>query len=71
MRLPAAALQLSPLLCARPAPPRARTPLLVRDDVDASLCPGVDKATFRCGTVEAGDMPACVAVLMDGFYKTS
>ena len=52
------------------APARARPPMAVRDDADASICGGrVDRAAFRFGTAEPADLPACVSVLMEAFYK--
>ena len=47
---------------------RARTPQLVREDIDASVWNG-DRDVYRCGTAEPDDLPACVEVLMQGFYK--
>lgn len=49
--------------------PRARTPLLVREDVDESLFPSIDSSKFRCGTIEDDDLEEVVEVLLDGFYK--
>lgn len=52
------------------APPRARRPLCVRDDLDEGLTPpGFDRSAFTFGTVEPHDLPAVIDVLMDGFYK--
>ena len=52
------------------APPRARPPLCVRDDLDERLTPpGFDRTAFTFGTVEQRDLPAVINVLMDGFYK--
>ena len=51
-------------LAHRCAPPRC-----VREDFDAQLLPNVDLTSFRLGSVERADVPACVDVLMDGFYK--
>ena len=61
----------SALRCATPSPwiSRARPPLLVREDIDDSLCTAVDRTAFKFGTVEQSDLPECVTVLMDGFYK--
>ena len=49
--------------------PRVGPIVLVRDDVDTSICASLDRSAFRVGTVEPGDLPACVDVLMCGFYK--
>ena len=65
MRWVGGALGASPLRHA----PRAAHPRLVREDVDQTICANVDRTAFAFGTVERDDLPACVAVLMEGFYK--
>ena len=50
--------------------PRSPAPRCVRDDIDASLLPvGFNRTPFTFGTIEQADLPACIDVLMDGFYK--
>jgi ribosomal protein S18 acetylase RimI-like enzyme len=53
---------------------RCGPPACVRDDMRACLgvelgAPLDDGARFLFGTAEPDDLPACVAVLMDGFYR--
>lgn len=52
-------------------PRRCVAPVCVRDEWDASLIalPRLDDSAFLLGTAEQTDLPACVDVLMDGFYK--
>ena len=48
---------------------RASVLKLVRDDLSPNFATSFDRETFAVGTVEPQDLPSCVAVLMDGFYK--
>lgn len=49
--------------------PRARSAVCVYDDLDQLSLPSLDRSTFLIGTIEPNDLPNCVSVLMDGFYK--
>ena len=47
--------------------PRCAPPCCVRDEVPTALHKGSEELCI--GTVEPADMPACIAILMDAFYK--
>ena len=60
-------------LVAAVPPPRCAAPRCVRDDLPAAvrqdLAALCNAGNLQIGTVEPSDMPACIDILMDSFYK--
>lgn len=54
---------------AAPRAARASAPACVRSDAEDLHVPGLNPAEYRLGTLELGDIPDCVTLLLDGFYK--